>query len=43
MGAGEVFFGVAAAVTDIFGKIRRVRGLARVAGKLVSRGWEELV
>ena len=42
MGAGEVFFGVAA-VTGIFGKIRRVRGLARVEGKLVSRGWEELV
>ena len=42
MGAGEVFFGVAA-VTDIFSKIRWVRGLARVAGKLVSKGWEELV
>ena len=43
MGAGEAFFGVAAAVTGIFGKIRWVRRLARVEGKLVSKGWEELV
>jgi len=42
LGAGEAFFGVAA-VAGIFGKIRWVRGLARVEGKLVSGGWEELV
>ena len=43
MGVAEAFFGVVAAVTDIFGKIRWVRRLARVEGKLVSGGWEELV
>jgi hypothetical protein len=35
--------GLEAAVTGIFLKIRGVRGLARWEGKLVSRGWEELV
>jgi len=43
LGAEEVFFGVAGAETGIFLKIKRVRGLARGEGKLVSGGWEELV
>jgi hypothetical protein len=42
-GAEEGFFGAAGAEAGIFGKIRSVRGLARVEGKLVSGGWEELV
>ena len=43
MGAGEAFFGEAVVEAGIFVKIRRVRGLARGEGKLVSKGWEELV
>jgi hypothetical protein len=43
LGTEDVFFGVAEAEDGTFGKIKRVRGLARAEGKLVSGGWKELV
>jgi hypothetical protein len=43
LGGGRGLFRRGSSGSRHFGKIRRVRGLARGEGKLVSKGWEELV